>query len=202
MNENYEHRIPLKRQTIIFIPFALIFLASLFIGAFLPRFLSEDFLISQANTIALHFETPIAYSDNTPNILMNSIFKSALADIFCVFIIFIFSFSIHHSIISGIVLIYIGLRNGCTATLVCMIDDFISNTYSPKFIEICIFLFTKAIIVLFILRYILKSCRFAVSFNEKCAMHSDTLKFMFTSLSNVFLLCALHGAYGFLIKSI
>ena len=211
MNENlkrsYKYKISDTRDVKFILPFAIIFLSALFIGAFLPRFLSDAFLISQARVIALHFEIPIAYSEDTYNTALNSILRSALVDICCLFVIFVFSFSASHFVICGIVLVYVGIRNGCIASLTCVLPSIISThnslfTSAPKTIELCIFLAAKAIIVLLIIRYILFAVGFAVRFNEKEVSSSETLKFILASLSCAFSLSFVHGAYGFLIKNI
>lgn len=211
MNENLNYnnafyrtfRVQYKKTLTLF---AILFVTSILVGAFLPRFLSESFFKSIFQSIALHFEIPIYnYNIYHTTVLLNAIFKYSLIDIICVFAVFIFSFSSYHYIISGIVLVYSGIKNGCVASLIYFAPRFMTDN-APKPLEMCVFYIAKAIIMLIIVRYVIRSFEFSINFfNENFYSSnrgSTTLKFVCSSLLYIFALLFLHGIYVFLIKAI
>ena len=211
MNENFNYNNPFYRElraqykkTLTL--FAILFVTSLLVGALLPRFLSESFLRSIFQNVTLHFEIPIyKYNIDRSTVLLNAIFKYSLVDIICIFAVFIFSFSSYHYIISGIVLIYLGIKNGCVASLIYLVPRFVTDN-APKSTEIFVFYIAKAIIMLLIIRYVICAFVFSIKFfNENfysLNRFSTTLKFVCSSLLYIFTIIFFHGIYVFLIKTI
>ena len=211
MNENLNYNNALYKafrtqykKTLI--QFAILFVTSLLIGAFLPSFLSESFLISIFQNVILHFEIPIyQYNIDHITVLLNAIFKYSLSDIICIFCVFIFSFSSYHYMISGIVLIYSGIKNGCVASLIYFLPRFMTEN-APKVSEICVFYIAKTIIVLVVIRYVIRAYAFSIKFFNENSYSLNrfptTLKFVCSSLLYIFALLFLHSIYVFLIKTI
>ncbi len=209
MNENFRYSTSHKTfrniDVKILIQFTILFVTSLFIGVFLPRFLDENFLISQSRNISFHFEIPIYYGMDKKFECLNAILKYSFIDILCIFVIFIFSFSSSHFIISGIVLIYLGLRNGCIAYLVYITPKLMTDN-SPQIAELFIFFIAKVMIVFLIIRYIMYSLLFSINFFKEnfkdTSKLAETLKFVCSSLLYIFTILVLHAIYVFLIKAI
>lgn len=211
MNENLNYNNPFTRglrtqykKTLTL--FAILFVTSVLIGALLPRFLSESFLRSILKNVILHFEIPIyKYNIDHSTALINAIFKYSLVDIICVFAIFIFSFSSYHYIISGMVLIYLGIKNGCAASLIYFVPRFVTDN-APKATEIFVFYIAKAIIMLLIIRYVIRAFTFSINFFNQnfysLNRFSATLKFLCSSLLYIFAIIFFHVIYVFLIKTI
>lgn len=183
--------------------YMLILISSLCIGIFLPRFLGEDFLQSLYQKIALHFQAPVYGVEKTSD-WINIIFKYSLSDIICICIVSLLSFSSLTSIVSGSVIVYVGIKIGCQISLVYL--TFIANIeYPPSFAEMCVFFILKTLIVLFLMRYIVYSSLFS---STVCYSDSNnefvlrTLKFIVTSLLYICIFLFFYGIYCFAIKSI
>ena len=188
----------------LLLQYTLIFFFSLFVGFFLPRFLNEDLLLSMYHKIALHFEVPV-YSVEKISDWLHVALKYSLADIICLSIIALFSFSLSSSIISAIVLIYIGLKNGCELSLVYLTYTS-SIEYFPSLFEIGVFFILKILIIAFFIRYIIYASFFSENMHyvsrSKNVIIIETSKFIITSLLHACFLLFLHGIYCFTIKSI
>jgi hypothetical protein len=188
----------------LFLQYVLIVISSLCIGFLLPKFLNESFILSLYQKIALHFEVPV-YGIKKISDWFEIMLKYALQDIVCLCIVFLFSFSKSNPIISGTVLVYLGIKNGCEASLVYF--TYIAKLeYSPSFLEICVFFILKTLLVAFIIRYIIYASLF--SEDLRCGIHSKntiiwkTAKFIVSSLLYILVLLFLHGVYGFIIKNL
>ncbi len=188
----------------LILQYALIFMSSLCIGFLLPKFLNESFISSICQKIGLHFEVPFYNIEKTTDWL-KVLLRYSLSDIVCLCVILIFSFSTSNLIISGAMLIYIGIKNGCEATLV-YFCYFTKLEYSPSFSEICIFFIFKTLLVAFMIKYII----YASLFSEKLRCGTDSkniiflksLKYIGCSLLYVFIFLFLHGIYCFTIKNL
>ncbi len=184
--------------------YVLILISSLCIGLLLPRFLSEGFLQPLYQKISLHFQVPI-YGVEKFSDWIKATLEYALSDIICLCIVLMFSFSSITSIISGLAIVYIGIKNGCQISLVYF--TYIANIeYPPTFSEMCVFFILKLLLVLFLMRYILYSSLFSSTLcygsYSNNAFIWQTSKFIVTSLLYVCILLFLHGIYCFTIKSI
>lgn len=184
--------------------YLLILVSSLCIGFLLPRFLSEEFLQSLYQKIALHFQVP-TYGIQKNSDWVKVIFKYSLADIICLCIVLLLSFSSIKLIISGSAIIYIGIKGGCQISLVYL--TYIANIeYPPSFSEMCVFFILKILIIVFLMRYIVYCSLFSSTVcyasNSNNTFALQTLKFIVISLLSICILLFLHGIYCFIIKNI
>ena len=133
--------------------YVLILVSSLCIGLLLPRFLSEEFLQSLYQKIALHFQVPI-YGVEKLSDWLKAMLEYALLDIICLGIVLIFAFSSATSMVSGVAIVYIGIKSSCQMSLVYLAR--IANIeYPPTVSEICMFFVFKVLLVVFFMRYII-----------------------------------------------
>lgn len=188
----------------LFLQYALILVFSLCIGAFLPKFLNEDFLFSQYKKISLHFQVPV-YSIEQKCDWLFVMLRYAFADIICFCILFLGFFTSSKSIVASASLIYIGIKNACEISLVS--HAYISKLeYAPLFSEICVFFAFKILLLALFVRYIIHASLFSehISFvaRSKAPIAFKVLKFIVYSLLHIAALLLLHGIYCLIIKSI
>lgn len=189
-----------KTTFFLYISYIFILIFSICIGYFLPQFLNENLLSSIYQKIALHFETPI-YAVNDFSSWINVSLKYAFPDIVCIFIIFLFSFSSSNSIISGIILAYMGIKSGCEASLVCL--TYTSNIeYTLKTTELFVFFALKILLISLCIRYIYYTLRFYSTYIAKPSSPASILKIILSSLLRICSLLAIYGVYCFIIKII
>lgn len=199
MNQNFKYF-----DKKLLLHYAIIFISSLCIGLLLPKFLNESFTSSLYQRIAFHFQVPV-YGITKTSEWFEVMLRYALSDIICLCTVLLFSFSAPKQIVSGTVLVYIGIKNGCEASLVYF--SYIAKLeYSPSIAEICVFFMLKTLLIALIVKYIIYTSLFYEYI--RCDAHSKNAtvwkvsKYIVASLLYIFLLLFLHGIYIFTIKNL
>ncbi len=105
-----------REQTKIIFQYGLMTIASWVAGWLLPRFLGEGLWQSAENAIATHFALPFSAMTNAKELLY-AVYAFFLPTLLCISIVGIFSFSSLNCLVSDGVLVYLGMRTGCTVSL-------------------------------------------------------------------------------------
>ena len=101
----------------IYLKFFKVFFIFFVLGTTLIFFISYDFLLKLFDVIKIHFELPFLYSDSVTYALCRIMCFSAV-DIACVFVIFIFAFSVFDFAAIYAVIAYNGIKAGVSTLLV------------------------------------------------------------------------------------
>lgn len=160
--------------------YTLTLVASLILGYLLPRFLGSELESWQIDALTRHFALPFASLSTLPQML-GVILSFAAPSLFCLVIIFLFSFSSLNCLMNNGVLIYSGMRTGYTfSVLVSLLGDGVSATYQPGAFRFAVFIAFKILLLLLMLRYAFRSSDYSYHLRRYSAsgrpfLHAKTI---------------------------
>ena len=194
-----------REQIKIIFQYSLMLVASVIAGGLLPRFLGDRAWQSALHAVTVHFDLsfslPIAAKE-----FFYTVYTFFLPTLICVGIVGIFSFSSLNCLITDGVFVYLGMRTGCTISVLCTL--FRRNMLESLhfgFFKLFIFLLFKLLLLAFFMLYAVQMSKYAYrlrvySKEGRTLFHPQTV---FALLGKVILcstvLFALHLLYGCLI---
>jgi len=138
-----------ERLKIVF-QYTLMVVASFVAGWILPRFFGDALWQDIGKTLSTHFDVPFSALDGG-RAIMSAVFSYVKPTLVCIGIVAVFSFSSLSCLVSDIVLVYLGMRAGCTLSiLTSALKEDPKISYRPS--SLCVFffvLFTLLVIVIF-----------------------------------------------------
>lgn len=164
MNRAYtafsKRSLPWEREQLkIMFQYALMLVAASIAGWILPRFLSDGVWQSAQTAIASHFDAPFVELNSTRQ-AVSKVFSFFCPTLVCVGMVGIFSFSSLSCLISDGVLVYLGMRTGCTVSMLfAMSNGSTPFPYRPE--PVCVFLFIlfKLLLLFFFFIYAVQAAK-------------------------------------------
>lgn len=184
--------------------YILMLTAALVLGWLLPRFFSDSFLEAAQSGVYRHFALPFSSFADIGNVLRALLRFFAPTGIALV-IVFLFSFSSLSCLVTDGVLIYLGMRTGCTLSVLWRLRGASVESFHLGNIHLFVFSFFKFLILFIFLLYAFYMARYAYQL-RKYSQSGRTLfppKTVAALIVCMFaaggMLFVLHAIYGYLI---
>lgn len=146
-----------ERRKIVF-QYALMLLASWIAGWILPRFLSNTLWQQAQASVSTHFMPSLA----SGKALFQTAYSFFIPTFLCIIVVALFSFSVLNCLVTDGVLIYLGMRTGCTVSILYSLFRGIpSLSYRPSLLGIFIFVLFKLLLLLIFASYAIRMAKYA-----------------------------------------
>ena len=147
-----------REQRKIVFQYGLMLLASFVAGWILPRLLTEALWQQAQTSIATHF-TP---SPTSGKALFQTAYSFFVPTFLCIIAVAVFSFSSLNCLVTDGVLIYLGMRTGCTVSMLyALLQGSPSLSYRPPFLSVFVFLLLKLLLLLLFAIYSIRMAKYA-----------------------------------------
>ena len=138
--------------------YGLMLLASLVAGWLLPRLLSDALWERALASISAHF-TP---SLKGGKVLFHTVFSFFWPTFLCIITVAVFSFSSLNCLITDGVLVYLGMRTGCTVSMLySLFRTTASLSYRPSLLLLFVFVLFKLVLLFIFTSYAVRMAQYA-----------------------------------------
>lgn len=148
----------------ILIQFLIMLLASLLAGGIFTEFLGAEALLTLSQRVSTHFVAPFAGCMGLGD-AVGAVVRYSAAELICVVVTFVFSFSVLNYLTSDLILVYRGFTFGFSACLLYRMLMMEHMGYQPGWLRFFIFVGAKGCILLGFFLY-----------SWRAALHSYELK--------------------------
>ena len=192
-----------REQIKIIFQYAVMLVASWVAGWLLPHFFSETLWQMARETISTHFELPFSSLTNLHEVLL-AVYGFFKPTLICIGLVGIFSFSSLNCLATDCVLVYLGMRTGCTVSvLYAFSQDTAPLSYHTGAFRLFVFILFKLLVLVFFAVYAVRTAKLSYrlrvySQEGRTLFHPQTVWALLLQIALCALfLFALHLLYGY-----